>query len=117
MFDKGFLFHTLSNTTISRFIMISRHWICIIKKENVTAYLTHLDKTVLPNLAKIDGLKNSYYLKREIQEGMEFLIVTEWESVEAIKSFAGADFEKAVIDPYAKSLMVTYDKKVRHYII
>lgn len=97
--------------------MISRHWIGIIRKEHVNDYIDHLEKIVLPNLSATEGLKNSYYLKREIKEGVEFLIVTEWESVDAIKLFAGPDFEKAVIDPYAKSLMVTYDKRVRHYTI
>src|SRR5687767_8514395 len=97
--------------------MISRHWIGVVKKDKVTDYLAHLDKTVFPNLAKINGLKNSYYLKRDVREGVEFLIVTEWENVEAIKIFAGKDYEKAVVDPYAQTLMVTYDKKVRHYSI
>jgi hypothetical protein len=97
--------------------MISRHWIGVIKKDKVFNYIDHLEKTVFPNLSKIEGLRNSYYLKREIKEGIEFLIVTEWESVEAIKLFAGPDIEEAVVDPYAKSMMVTYDKIVRHYNI
>jgi heme-degrading monooxygenase HmoA len=97
--------------------MISRHWIGIVKTEKVADYLAHLDATVFPNLSKIDGLKNSYYLKRPVKEGMEFLIVTEWESVDAIKIFAGEDYEKSVVDPYAKAMMVTYEKKVRHYTI
>jgi hypothetical protein len=97
--------------------MISRHWIGIVKKDRVADYLNHLDKTVLPNLLKTEGVENAYYLKRVVKEGMEFLIVTEWDTVEAVIKFAGKDYEQAVIDPYAKSLMVTYDKKVRHYTI
>jgi heme-degrading monooxygenase HmoA len=97
--------------------VISRHWIGIVKSDKVHEYLVHLEKNVLPNLNQTPGLQNSYYLKRNVKEGVEFLIVTEWESVDAIKSFAGPDYDKAVIDSYAKSLMVAYDKKVRHYTI
>jgi heme-degrading monooxygenase HmoA len=97
--------------------MISRHWIGIVKNDRVADYLAHLDETVFPHLTSIDGLKNAYYLKRPVKEGMEFLIVTEWESVEAIKIFAGQDYEKSVVDPYAQAMMVTYDRKVRHYTI
>ena len=97
--------------------MISRHWIGIVKSERVEDYISHLNGTVIPNLSKTSGVQNCYYLKREVKEGMEFLIVTEWDTVDAIIKFAGKDYEKAVIDPYAKSLMVSYDKKVRHYHI
>jgi heme-degrading monooxygenase HmoA len=97
--------------------MISRHWIGIVKADRVTEYLEHLDRTVMPNLQKNAGLKNCYYLKRKVNEGMEFLIVTEWENVDAIINFAGLDYEKAVVDDYAKSLMVTFEPRVRHYPI
>lgn len=97
--------------------MISRHWIGIVRPDRVSDYLAHLDTTVLPKLQKNAGLKNCYYLKRVVKEGTEFLIVTEWENVEAIINFAGADYEKSVVDEYAKSLMVSYESRVRHYTI
>jgi hypothetical protein len=97
--------------------MISRHWIGIVKNDRVHDYLNHLENTVLPNLNKSEGLKNAYYLKRSVKQGTEFLIVTEWDCVESIKKFAGENFDTAVLDPYAKSMMVTYDRKVRHYNI
>jgi heme-degrading monooxygenase HmoA len=97
--------------------MISRHWIGIVKNDKVSEYISHLDAIVMPNLNNTAGMNNCYYLKRSVKEGTEFLIVTEWESVDAIIKFAGLDYEKAVIDPVAKSFMVSYDKKVRHYTI
>jgi heme-degrading monooxygenase HmoA len=97
--------------------MISRHWIGIVKADRVTEYLQHLDATVIPRLQKTEGLKDCYYLKRKINEGMEFLVVTEWENVDAIINFAGTDYEKSVVDDYAKSLMVSYETRVKHYTI
>jgi hypothetical protein len=97
--------------------MISRHWIGIVKSDKVPEYLVHLEKTVMPNLNGSKGLQNAYYLKREVNQGMEVLIVTEWQDVESIKLFAGEDYDKAVVDSYAKTMLVSYDKKVRHYSI
>ena len=97
--------------------MISRHWIGIVKKDKAADYVAHLESTVMPNLVRNPEVVNAYFLKRDVKEGVEFLIVTEWKSVEAIKAFAGEDYDRAVVDPYAKSMMVTYDKKVRHYTI
>lgn len=97
--------------------MISRHWIGIVRNEMVSAYLNHLDGVVMPNLNLKQGLKDAYYLKRSVKEGTEFLIVTEWDSIESIKKFAGDDYETAVVDSIAKGMMVSYDTKVRHYSI
>jgi heme-degrading monooxygenase HmoA len=97
--------------------MISRHWIGVIKKDKLEEYLTYLESAVLPKLANVEGLRNTYYLKREVAEGIEFLIVTEWDNVEAIVNFAGQEYDRAVVDEYSKSLLITYDKTVRHYVI
>ena len=46
---------------------------------------------------------------------MEFLVVTRWESLDAIVKFAGADAEAAVVPPHVQSMMIEYDQRVRHY--
>jgi heme-degrading monooxygenase HmoA len=107
----------LLNLVVTDQPMISRHWIGIVRKEKELDYVQHLEKTVMPNLGRNQGVINAYFLKREVKEGVEFLVVTEWKSVDAIKAFAGDDYDQAVVDPYAQSLMVTFDKKVRHYTI
>jgi heme-degrading monooxygenase HmoA len=97
--------------------MISRHWIGTVDRLNEHAYLEHLEKTVLPHLNSQPGLSSVYHLKREVPSGVEFLIVTEWESLDAIKKFAGENCETAVVDSVAQSLLLSYEKKVRHYTI
>jgi heme-degrading monooxygenase HmoA len=97
--------------------MISRHWIGVVKPDCVTTYINHLDKVVIPNLSQIEGMNNAYYLKRVVKEGVEFLVITEWESKEAIIRFAGPQFDKSVVDDFAKSLMASFEEKVRHYNI
>lgn len=56
-------------------------------------------------------------LKRNVPEGVEFLVITEWESLEAIKQFAGADPEVAVVPAAVQEIMIRYDKVVKHYEI
>jgi heme-degrading monooxygenase HmoA len=49
--------------------------------------------------------------------GEEFLIITEWDSVQAIEAFAGEDAESAVVPAKVQEMMVEYDKKATHYEI
>jgi heme-degrading monooxygenase HmoA len=97
--------------------MISRHWIGTVRNEMVGEYISHLTNTVFPDLNRVEGIINAYYLKSVAEDGTKFLVVTEWETVNAIIAFAGPDYEKAVVDPYSKAMMLCYEKKVRHYTI
>jgi heme-degrading monooxygenase HmoA len=54
-------------------------------------------------------------MTRQVADGIEFLVVTEWESIEAIQNFAGRDFELAVVPDVAQKMMVRFDTTVRHY--
>lgn len=56
-------------------------------------------------------------LKRNVPEGVEFLVITEWESLEDIKQFAGADPNVAVVPAVVEEIMIRYDKVVKHYEI
>ena len=48
-------------------------------------------------------------------EGVEFIVVTTWESLEAIKRFAGEDSEVAVVPEMVQGWMIEYDRRARHY--
>jgi heme-degrading monooxygenase HmoA len=54
-------------------------------------------------------------LKRDVEGGIEFQIITVWESLEAIKSFAGEDTEAAVVPLVAQAMMVEFDARALHY--
>ena len=47
--------------------------------------------------------------------GVEFLVLTRWESLDAIRAFAGDDIGRAVVEPGAVSALVEYDPRVQHY--
>ena len=47
--------------------------------------------------------------------GVEFLIVTVWESEQAIVAFAGADAQAAVVPEKVQRMMVEFDDRARHF--
>lgn len=97
--------------------MISRHWRGIAHKTRAEDYIIHLRQETIPALAAISGFKKASILTRDAGGGIEFLIITEWESLEAIKAFAGEEPLKAVVPGKVQVMMMEYDQEVRHYEI
>jgi len=95
--------------------MISRHWTGICRRDRADAYIHHLRSETFPLLTTIAGFVRASILKRDVERGTEFQIVTVWESLEAIKSFAGADTEAAVVPLVAQAMMVEFESRVLHY--
>jgi hypothetical protein len=54
-------------------------------------------------------------LRRDLPQGVEFLVVTVWKSLDAIRSFAGSDVESAVVPDKVQKMMIEYDRRARHY--
>ncbi len=97
--------------------MIARHWTGLAKKERADDYIAHLQNDTFKQLLNIDGFLKASILRRETEEGVEFLIITEWETFDAIKQFAGTNYETAVVPEIAQRMMIRYDEKVKHYEI
>lgn len=95
--------------------MTERHWSAIAKTEDAENYIDHLKKETFVNLKRIDGFINAKILTRTNQVGVNFLVITEWENVNAIKQFAGENFEIAVVPDKVKAMMLAYDQTVQHY--
>jgi heme-degrading monooxygenase HmoA len=83
--------------------VISRQWRGLTKPECAEAYLEHLRTATFPAIRKIPGFLSSTILRRRTHAGVEFLIVTQWASVEAIREFAGAETEAAVVPKQSKT--------------
>ena len=92
--------------------MIARIWRGVAADPaGAQAYLRHLDGNVLPALKSIAGYREVRVLRRN----QEFLVVTFWDSMEAIRRFAGEDPERAVVEPEARAVLKEYDDFVTHY--
>ena len=97
--------------------MIARVWKGYAKLEKASDYLEHLEKNVLPELHTIDGFRGVSVLQRQTPEGIEFMVMTRWDSMEAIHQFAGADAEVAVVEPAARAALYAFDTTVTHFEI
>ncbi len=95
--------------------MISRHWKGTAKPGQAEWYIDHLRHDTFPNLSAIPGFIRASILRRAVDEGTEFQIVTVWESLHAIQAFAGQNPEVAVVPLVVQAMMTDYDRKVAHY--
>jgi heme-degrading monooxygenase HmoA len=95
--------------------MISRHWKGVARSDQAEAYVQHLQTNTFPHLAGIAGFVRASILRREVEEGTEFQVVSLWESLDAIRAFAGDRLEVAVVPPNVQAMMVSYDARVLHY--
>ena len=97
--------------------MISRHWRGVVKREEADRYVAHLKSDTFPKLTSLSGFVRATILRREIANGIEFQVVTVWNSLSAIQAFAGVDAELAVVPPVAQAMMVEFDLRTTHYEI
>ena len=97
--------------------MISRHWRGVARAEEADTYCRHLQNDTFPQLSRIPGFVAASILRRPVAQGIEFVIVTTWESIGAIRQFAGEPEDIAVVPAAVQAMMVEYDVKVAHYEI
>ena len=96
-------------------VVISRHWKGISRRDQADAYIRHLKVETFPALRAIPGFVRASILKREVAKGMEFQIITVWDSLDAIRAFAGQDAELAVVPAVAREMMVEFEARASHY--
>lgn len=95
--------------------MIARLWSARTSNVQSTRYLQHFWQHVLPTLKEYDGYVSASVLVRPHQDEVEILVMTAWQSFQAIDAFAGPDRENAVVDQEAAALLTNYDRRVRHF--
>jgi heme-degrading monooxygenase HmoA len=95
--------------------MIARIWRGLADRNKADTYARHVSTHVFPKLHGIAGHRGAYLLRRETDGQIEFLAVTLWESMDAIRRFAGTDASVAVVEPEARAVLAAFDDVVRHY--
>jgi heme-degrading monooxygenase HmoA len=95
--------------------MIVRSWHGRAAATNHRAYVEHFRRNVLPELREIDGFLGASLLKTDRADYIEFLVLTRWDSMDAIRAFAGDEVENAVVEPQAAAALLSFDRTVQHY--
>ena len=95
--------------------MIARIWKARATRERAREYAEYLQSTVVPELSAIHGYQGVTLLERESDEAVEVTVVTWWESLEAIRAFAGEAVETAVVHDSAARMLIDFDREVAHH--
>jgi heme-degrading monooxygenase HmoA len=95
--------------------MIGRLWHGWTSRENADAYEQLLRREILPGIDRIEGYRGAYILRRDADGAVEFATLTLWDSMEAIRAFAGEDVERAVVLPEARELLDHFDERSAHF--
>lgn len=81
------------------------------------AYQRFFTETVLPELQAIDGFRGAYVVQRDREDLVEIQVLTLWESLEAIRRFAGDNLDTAVVEPGARAVLTDFDPIVSHHTV
>ena len=95
--------------------MIARTWAGATRASDADAYLDYLHATGFAEYRATPGNRGVLALRRVAEDRAEFLLVTLWDSEEAIRRFAGEDMDRAVFYPEDDRYLVARDERVRHY--
>ena len=94
--------------------MIARLWHGWTAAADAAAYERLLLDDVLPRILRVDGYRGAQLLRRELGDETQFVTLTFFNSLDAVRAFAGEDYERAVVPPEAQRLLVRYDLRSAH---
>ena len=95
--------------------MIVREWRALATKVNAQAYINFFGQTVVPILKTVEGNRGAWLMHRDVEEGVEVVALTFWESRDAIRAFGGADVTRARVESEAQALFIRFDDTVSLY--
>ena len=97
--------------------MISRVWHGWTSRENADVYEDLLRTEVFVGIEgrSIRGYRGIHLLRRDVDDGVEFVTIMWFDTVEAVKEFAGEDYEQCVVPPKARETVSRFDDRSAHY--
>jgi heme-degrading monooxygenase HmoA len=99
--------------------MISRIWHGWTTRENADAYESLLKHEIFVGIQNrhIDGYRGIQLLRRELDDEVEFVTIMWFDSLDAVRAFAGEDYEVAVVPPKARAILSRFDARSQHYAV
>jgi antibiotic biosynthesis monooxygenase (ABM) superfamily enzyme len=95
--------------------LITRVWRGWTAPENADAYEAFLLTELFPSMRAIPGFRDADVLRRSDGDEVAFVTLTRFDSLEAIRAFAGEDYETPVLEPRALELLSHWDERALHY--
>lgn len=99
--------------------MISRIWHGWATTDNADKYETLLKEEIFVGIQnrRIRGFRGIQLLRRQVGEEVEFVTIMTFDSLHAVRGFAGEDYEAAVVPEKAKAVLSHFDERSQHYEI
>lgn len=95
--------------------MIARIWAGATRAEDAEAYAAYIRETGIAEYAATPGNRGAHLLYRVVGDRAEVLTISFWESLDAIRGFAGDDIERAVFYPQDDRYLIERDLTATHY--
>ena len=97
--------------------MISRIWHGYTRPDEADAYETLLRDEVITGIEgrSIDGFREIQVLRRDLGDEVEFITVMWFDSLDAVRTFAGEDYDASVVPPAARELLDRFDARSQHF--
>ena len=97
--------------------MIARIWHGYTTPQNADAYDSLLQQEIFQGIQdrNIPGYRGIQLLRRDQGEQVEFITIMWFDSLEAVREFAGEDYERAVVPPSARAVLDHFDPRSQHY--
>jgi hypothetical protein len=97
--------------------MIARIWHGWTRPEDADAYERLLRDRILPGIEArgIDGYDGAHLFRRDIDGEVEFMALLWFDSMDAVREFAGEDVEASVVPTEARALLARHDERSAHY--
>jgi len=95
--------------------MIARIWHGRTPADKADAYLEYVKKTGIVEYRAVEGNRGQYILRKFDANIADFTVLTFWESMDAVRAFAGPEPEKAVYYPEDEVFLLELEDEVAHY--
>ena len=97
--------------------MIVRIWHGWTTPTNANKYEALLKEEIFAGIQQreIQGFKGIQLLRREVGDEVEFVTVMRFDSLDAVREFAGEDYETAVVPQKARAVLSRFDERSQHY--
>lgn len=95
--------------------MIARIWHGWTDPQNADAYHQLLKTKILPGIHRVKGYRGAHLMRRDSGAEVEFITITMWDDMDAVRQFAGPERAHAVVPPEAQKLLKRYDDASAHY--
>jgi hypothetical protein len=96
--------------------MITRLWRAWVRTQaEADAYEDLLRSEILPDIHRVPAFRGATVLRRDGPQGSEFVVLTRFDSLDAVREFAGPELDVPVIEHDARRLLASFDERALHY--